>query len=142
MLIMGIWFPSAPSMGAYPLPARFSKMPWPIELNVTVLPNPVEKDILSRYTNEHSCFDIQSPAVPKTTARLDVDEARTGVPVDGGVKERSAQPAIPSALVTDSAMTPKVGIVAETERRRRTMVRVITRYIVGTSVAMSFMADS
>ena len=62
--------------------------------------------------------------------------------VDGGVNERPAQPASPSALVTDSAMTPKVVRVAETERRRRTMVRVITRYIAGTRVAMSFMADS
>ncbi len=33
-------------------------------------------------------------------------------------------------------------MVAETERRRSTIVRVITRYIAGTSVAMSFIADS
>ncbi len=47
----------------------------------------MEKDILSRHTNERSCFDIQSPAVPKTAARLDVDEARSGVAVDGRAGE-------------------------------------------------------
>ena len=62
--------------------------------------------------------------------------------VEGGVRDSPAQPARPSPLVTERPITETVAKVPETDRKSTAMTRMMTTYISGVSVAMSFIADS
>ena len=62
----------------------------------------------------------------------------TGAIEDGGVIGVSIHPANPIPPTIDKSITTKVANTAETERKRMNMIRIITPYIAGVRVVISF----